>query len=209
MLLRVLWREARPRPFAPAAPAQPLRLRFASLPFLSSFKPVNGPTTTSVPQNARCNPLLTRTWPIIRYGGHMSTITDTDLSTRVGRAVKVRREQLALTLRALASRSGVSSSMISDIERGEKSPTISTLSTLAAALGTPMSALIERPITTRRIQVVRGSKRNSRIDRASGARRQTFGPAVTGSKVEFMSYAVPPHTTAGPFPAHAAGTIEH
>ena len=139
----------------------------------------------------------------------MSTITDTDLSTRVGRAVKVRREQLALTLRALASRSGVSSSMISDIERGEKSPTISTLSTLAAALGTPMSALIERPITTRRIQVVRGSKRNSRIDRANGERRQSFGPAVTGSKVEFMSYAVPPHTTAGPFPAHAAGTIEH
>jgi quercetin dioxygenase-like cupin family protein len=63
--------------------------------------------------------------------------------------------------------------------------------------------------TTRRIQVVRGSKRNSRIDRATGARRQSFGPAIAGSKVEFTSYAVPPHTTAGPFPAHAAGTIEH
>jgi len=140
----------------------------------------------------------------------MSTITNNNISKSVGRALKVRREELALTLRGLASRSGISSSMISDIERGEKSPTISTLSTLATALETPISALLERPMTTtRRIQVVRSSKRNSRIDRATGARRQRFGPAIAGSKVEFMSYAVPAHTTAGPFPAHAAGTIEH
>jgi transcriptional regulator with XRE-family HTH domain len=130
--------------------------------------------------------------------------------TRVGRAVKARREELKLTLRALASLSGISSSMISDVERGEKSPTISTLSILATALGTPISALLDRPIpTTRRIQVVRASKRKSYIDRATGARRQSFGPAIAGSKVRFMCYAVPPHTTAGPFPAHAIGTIEH
>ena len=139
----------------------------------------------------------------------MSTITN-GISRRVGRAVKARREQLKLTLRALASRSGTSSSMISDIERGEKSPTISTLSTLARALGTPISVLLDRPTpATRRIQVVRGSKRNSYIDRATGARRQSFGPAIAGSKVHFMCYAVPRHTTAGPFPAHAIGTIEH
>jgi transcriptional regulator with XRE-family HTH domain len=138
----------------------------------------------------------------------MSTIAN-DM-TRVGRAVKARREELKLTLRALASLSGISSSMISDVERGEKSPTISTLSILATALGTPISALLDRPIpTTRRIQVVRASKRKSYIDRATGARRQSFGPAIAGSKVRFMCYAVPPHTTAGPFPAHAIGTIEH
>jgi len=140
----------------------------------------------------------------------MSTITNNDLPKRVGRAVKARREELKLTLRALASQSGVSSSMISDIERGEKSPTISTLATLAAALATSISALVEKPgPATRRIQVVRGSQRHSRIDRTTGARRQSFGPAIAGSKVEFMLYAVPPHTTAGPFPPHASGTIEH
>jgi uncharacterized cupin superfamily protein len=100
--------------------------------------------------------------------------------------------------------------MISDIERGEKSPTISTLSILATALGTPTSVLLDRPMpTTKRIQVVRGSKRKSYIDRTTGSRRQSFGPAIVGSKVHFMCYAVPPHTTAGPFPAHAIGTIEH
>ena len=138
----------------------------------------------------------------------MSTITNTP--KRLGRAVKARREELKLTLRALASQSGISSSMISDIERGEKSPTISTLSILARALGTPLSVLVDRPEpTTRHIQVVRGSKRRSRIDSTTGARRESFGPAIAGSKVQFMSYAVPPHTTAGPFPAHAVGTIEH
>jgi transcriptional regulator with XRE-family HTH domain len=139
----------------------------------------------------------------------MSTITS-GLSRRVGRTVKARREELNLTLRALASRSGISSSMISDIERGEKSPTISTLSALAAALGTPISVLVDRPVpTTRSMRVVRGSKRYSRIDSTTGARRQSFGPAIAGSKVEFMRYAVPPHTTAGPFSAHPVGTIEH
>jgi transcriptional regulator with XRE-family HTH domain len=139
----------------------------------------------------------------------VSTITNR-LPERVGRAMKARREELKLTLRALASRSGISSSMISDIERGEKSPTIATLSTLATALGTPISALLDRPVpTTRRIRVVPGSKRNSHIDRTTGARRQSFGPAIAGSKVHFMRYAVPAHTTAGPFPAHAIGTIEH
>jgi quercetin dioxygenase-like cupin family protein len=63
--------------------------------------------------------------------------------------------------------------------------------------------------TTRRIQVVRGSNRNSYVDRTTGARRQSFGPAIAGSKVRFMRYAVPPHTTAGPFPAHEIGAIEH
>lgn len=140
----------------------------------------------------------------------MSTIANNNLSKRVGRAVKTRREELHLTLRELASRSGISSSMISDIERGEKSPTISTLATLATALGVPISALVDRPVpTTRGIRVVRGLKRHSQVDPTTGARRQSFGPATAGSKVEFMRYAVPAHTIAGPFPAHAVGTIEH
>jgi quercetin dioxygenase-like cupin family protein len=32
---------------------------------------------------------------------------------------------------------------------------------------------------------------------------------VAGSEVEFLRYVVPPRTLAGPFPAHAPGTIEH
>ena len=132
------------------------------------------------------------------------------MSERVAEAIKVRREQLGLTLRALASRSGVSSSMISDVERRAKSPTIATLAALAQALDVPVSALVERPAQpTGRIQVVRASERSEVFDPGSGARRDTYRPARISSKVELMRYVVPPRTEAGPFAAHAIGTVEH
>jgi transcriptional regulator with XRE-family HTH domain len=139
----------------------------------------------------------------------MSTIAD-KTARHVGRAVRAAREGQKLTLRALAAKSGVSASMISDVERGVKSPTISTLAVLAGALGVPLAALVEaaKP-PPGRIQVVRGSARPALIDPATGARRQSFGPALRGSNVEFLRYAVPPGVTAGPFAAHARGTIEH
>jgi transcriptional regulator with XRE-family HTH domain len=130
--------------------------------------------------------------------------------TFVAQAVRDRREQLGLSLRALASRSGVSASMISDIERSAKSPTVSTLAALAEALGVPLSALIDKAASpAARIHVVRAAENPEFADPASGARRKSFGPAFAGSKVEFLRYAVPPRAVAGPFAAHAAGTIEH
>src|SRR4051794_2194455 len=121
----------------------------------------------------------------------MSTKAD-DISARVARAIKQRREQLRLTLRDLAARSGVSASTISDIERGAKSPTISTLDALVQALGLPMSAFTDgaAPLASR-ILVVRTAERPKLVDAKSGARRDSFGPTLPGSKVEFLSYAVP------------------
>jgi transcriptional regulator with XRE-family HTH domain len=140
---------------------------------------------------------------------NLSTKAD-DVSARVALAIKLRRGQMGLSLRDLASLSGISASMISDIERGAKSPTISTLDTLARALGLPISALADRaaPLASR-IHVVRAFERPNYTDAKSGAKRDSFGPTLPGSKVEFLSYAVPPRKVAGPFAAHAAGTIEH
>jgi len=133
-----------------------------------------------------------------------------DRTAQIAEAVKVRRQALGLTMRRLAQRSGVSASTISDIERGAKSPTISTLSSLAEALGVPLSALVGMDSAAqRRIHVTRGSERPTEVDPVTGARRASFGPGPAESKVEFLRYAVPPHTTAGPFVAHTAGTIEH
>lgn len=140
----------------------------------------------------------------------MSTIEDKNLALQVARTIRGRREQLGLTLRALASKSGVSASMISDIERGAKSPTISTLSALARTLGLPVSAFVDRPASGfGRIHVVRASEPREFIDALSGAKRRDIGAALAGSNVEFVRYAVPPHTVAGPFTAHERGTIEH
>ena len=115
---------------------------------------------------------------------------------------------MGLIVRALASRSGLSSSMISDVERAAKSPTISTLAALSEALEMPLSTLVEsrEPV---RMRVVKAAERQWLVEPGTGAKRDRFAPAVAGSEVEFLRYVVPPRTLAGPFPAHAPGTIEH
>jgi mannose-6-phosphate isomerase-like protein (cupin superfamily) len=74
----------------------------------------------------------------------------------------------------------------------------------------PISALIDgasHPVG--RIQVVRGSERPEFVDPTSRARRKSLNPALPGSKVEFLRYAVPPLALAGPFAPHTSGTLEH
>jgi transcriptional regulator with XRE-family HTH domain len=131
-----------------------------------------------------------------------------ELLTQISNILRKRREDMRLTVRALASRSGVSSSMISDVERALKSPTISTLAALAQALEMPLSAVVDSQ-PPMRIRVVRASERQLLVEPSTGAKRDHFGPTITGSEVEFLRYVVPPHTLVSPFPAHAPGTIEH
>ncbi|MDD5466990.1 MAG: XRE family transcriptional regulator [Anaerolineales bacterium] len=57
----------------------------------------------------------------------------------VGMRLKFLRNQSGLSLRALSSRCGLSINAISQIERGENSPTVSTLQRLAAALEIPIT----------------------------------------------------------------------
>jgi transcriptional regulator with XRE-family HTH domain len=139
--------------------------------------------------------------------GNLSSKNDA-LLTRISKVLRKRREDMGLTVRALANRSGISSSMISDVERALKSPTISTLASLAQALGLPLSAVVDSQ-PPMRMRVVRASERQLLIEPSTGAKRDYFGPAIAGSEVEFLRYVVPPHTLVGPVPAHAPGTIEH
>lgn len=53
----------------------------------------------------------------------------------VGRRIRERREQLGLSLREVAARSGLSLNAISRIERGDNSPTVASLQLIAGALG--------------------------------------------------------------------------
>ena len=136
----------------------------------------------------------------------LSTLED-DVSLRLSRAVKQRREAAGFSLRMLAARSGISPSMISDIERGTKSPTVTTVVRLARALGVTAAALVDGGTgLAPRIRVLRGG------DGAAGehpARWKSLGPAAPGSRIDFVRYHIPPSTVLGPATAHAPGTIEH
>ncbi|WP_158932322.1 XRE family transcriptional regulator [Acidisphaera sp. S103] len=136
----------------------------------------------------------------------MSTLED-EISLRTGRAVKQRREAAGFSLRALAARSGISSSMISDIERGVKSPTVVTVVRLAQALGVNAAALVDGGSDSApRIRVLR---RDEAAGGEEPARWQSLGPASPDSRIDFVRYQIPPATVLGPSAAHAAGTVEH
>jgi transcriptional regulator with XRE-family HTH domain len=136
----------------------------------------------------------------------LSTIED-EVSVRTGRAVRQLRDTAGLSLRTLAERSGISASMISDIERGAKSPTVTTVVKLAQALGVGAAALIDGGVAPApRIRIIR------RGEGATGdqpARWENLGPSVPGSRIDFMRFQIPPATVLGPSAAHTPGTVEH
>lgn len=69
-------------------------------------------------------------------------IGDTGLDDAVGRALRDLREQNSKTARDLSTASGVSAAMISRIENGQVSPSLTTLGALASALQVPIVSLL-------------------------------------------------------------------
>src|SRR6201984_3325431 len=61
---------------------------------------------------------------------------------RLGPRVRALREAMDLSLRDLAERSGVSAPMLSQVERGETSPTLQTAARIAAGLEPRLSQLL-------------------------------------------------------------------
>ena len=68
-----------------------------------------------------------------------------DINNRIARRVRELRAERELSLDALATRSHVSRSMISLVERGESSPTAAVLDKLAAGLGVSLASLFDPP----------------------------------------------------------------
>ncbi len=62
------------------------------------------------------------------------------LEVAIGREVRALRQQQSMTVTDLAQRSGLSGGMLSKIENGQASPSLTTLQSLAQALSVPMTA---------------------------------------------------------------------
>ncbi len=71
---------------------------------------------------------------------------ESSLDLKVGHAVKDARAYSGMTLMTLAKKSGVSAAMISKIERGQVSASLSTLNALAEALGVPIINLFAETV---------------------------------------------------------------
>lgn len=68
---------------------------------------------------------------------------DEQIESRVGMRIRTLRKKRGLSLRALSALCGLSINAISQIERGESSPTLSSLHVLATALGVPLTTFLE------------------------------------------------------------------
>lgn len=68
---------------------------------------------------------------------------ENDLEQAIGHEVRVLRKALGLTVSDIASASGLSVGMLSKIENGNISPSLTTLRALARALGVPLTSLFQ------------------------------------------------------------------
>ena len=101
----------------------------------------------------------------------------------LGPRVKALREGMRLSLRDLAQRSGVSAPMLSQVERGETSPTLSVAARIAGGLDLSLSQLLrldERGAVT----VVRAGERASGGARKRGHSYEVLTPPLPGQRAE-------------------------
>src|ERR1700731_514762 len=75
-------------------------------------------------------------------GDPLDPATAAPSQTLIGARVKALRESSSLSLRELAQRSGVSAPMLSQVERGETSPTLTVANRIAAGLELRLSQLL-------------------------------------------------------------------
>ena len=129
----------------------------------------------------------------------------------LGEAIKARRADRGLTLEGLAARCGVSRAMLSEIERGAKTPSIRVVCQIAAGLGTTVARLIgEEPERDERAPVVvRAAERRTLVDPQTGAVQQGLSPAYLRHGVEVLWCSLPPGCATATLPALRPGEVEH
>jgi len=80
------------------------------------------------------------------------------LEDAIGRQVRVYRTQLGMTIANLARQSELSPGMLSKIENGQTSPSLTTLQSLAGALNVPVTALFRKYEQDREASFVKAGK---------------------------------------------------
>src|SRR3989442_9403305 len=125
----------------------------------------------------------------------------------LGRRIRDERRRRGLSLEELASRAGVSRSMLSDVERGGKAPTVLVLDRIATGLDTSIARLLGDE-QQNRVVVLRSDQQDVAHD-PSGWERVILSPVLPGVEFELMRTTIPAGVDAGIFSPHAAGSREY
>jgi XRE family transcriptional regulator, regulator of sulfur utilization len=127
---------------------------------------------------------------------------------RIGPRIKALREGLDLSLRDLAGRSGVSAPMLSQVERGETSPTLQIAARIAGGLDLRLSQLLRLDEGGTVTVVAAGEGRTGGAD---GHAYEILTPPLPGQRAEVSRHRLAPGAaTGGPGdpPMHEAGARE-
>lgn len=125
----------------------------------------------------------------------------------LGARIRTLRAEQGLTLPGLAAVSSVSTSMLSAVERGQKSPTITVLARIARGLDIPLGELVADRDEQR--LVVRRAGQQDVVDEPGGWRRVILSPVVPGVNFELIRTTLPPGADPGEFPGYAPGSHEY
>jgi transcriptional regulator with XRE-family HTH domain len=136
--------------------------------------------------------------------------TTNGATSEIGPRVKALREAMGLSLRDLAERTAVSAPMLSQVERGETSPTISVAGRIASGLELSLSQLL-RLDEGEGVSVVRKQERRSGGARNRGHAYEIVTPPLPGQRAEVSVHTLKPGAaTGGPYdpPMHEPGSRE-
>jgi transcriptional regulator with XRE-family HTH domain len=137
---------------------------------------------------------------------------DSDLrqASTVGPRVRALRDAMGLSLRELAVRSGVSAPMLSQVERGETSPTLQVAARIAHGLELRLSQLL-RLDEDGAVTVVRASDRRPGGNARRGHRYELLSAPLPGQRAELSRHTLAAGAaTGGPEdpPMHEPGSRE-
>src|SRR6266542_479740 len=131
-----------------------------------------------------------------------------DPVAQAGRRIRALRDARGLSLRDLADRSGVSAPMLSQVERGETSPTLAVATKIASGLGLSLSQLLRLDEGR---HVVLSPAKGRRPTRRNGHRYEQITPDLAGERASVTLHALRASARtggAGDAPLHAAGSRE-
>jgi XRE family transcriptional regulator, regulator of sulfur utilization len=138
----------------------------------------------------------------------MPAVQETTTVAEVGPRIRALREAMDLSLRDLAERSGVSAPMLSQVERGETSPTLTVAARIAGGLELRLSQLL-RLDESGSVTVVRADER--RGGGSAGHRYELLTPPLPGLRAEVSRHVLAAGaSTGGPGdpPMHEPGSRE-
>ncbi|HEX8744848.1 MAG TPA: helix-turn-helix domain-containing protein [Thermoleophilaceae bacterium] len=128
----------------------------------------------------------------------------------VGPRIRGLRESMGLSLRDLGERAGVSAPMLSQVERGETSPTLAVAQKIASGLELSLSQLL-RLDESEGVTVIRRDQRRSGAARADGHAYELLTPELPGQRAEVSRHTLAPGAVTGGEgdpPLHEAGSRE-